>query len=147
MSNKLQDNWKIKLLYDGECPLCMREVNFLLKKDAGRGIINFVDISDRSYRAIDHNNIDYETAMGRIHAVTSQGEIITDVAVFRRVYEELDMGWIYAITKLPIVGTVADFLYGIWAKWRFKLTGRPQLSEIVARRNQCLDNKPEKCRY
>lgn len=21
------DNWKIKMLYDGECPLCMREVN------------------------------------------------------------------------------------------------------------------------
>jgi predicted DCC family thiol-disulfide oxidoreductase YuxK len=22
-------SWKIKLLYDGECPLCLREVNFL----------------------------------------------------------------------------------------------------------------------
>lgn len=20
------DNWKVKMLYDGECPLCMREV-------------------------------------------------------------------------------------------------------------------------
>lgn len=146
MNNKSQNNWKIKLLYDGECPLCMREVNFLLKKDAGRGIIDFVDISDRNYSAADNGNIDYETAMGRIHAITSQGEIITNVAVFRRVYEELGMGWVYAITKLPIVGTVADFLYGIWAKWRFKLTGRPELSEIVASRNQCLDNQQERCR-
>lgn len=22
-------NWKIKMLYDGDCPLCMREVNLL----------------------------------------------------------------------------------------------------------------------
>ena len=29
--------WKIELLYDGECPLCVREVNFLTKKDRGRG--------------------------------------------------------------------------------------------------------------
>lgn len=29
---KSPDNWKVKMLYDGECPLCMREVsevNFL----------------------------------------------------------------------------------------------------------------------
>ncbi|HEY9740679.1 MAG TPA: DCC1-like thiol-disulfide oxidoreductase family protein, partial [Coleofasciculaceae cyanobacterium] len=27
-------SWQIKLLYDGECPLCVREVNFLRKRDA-----------------------------------------------------------------------------------------------------------------
>jgi hypothetical protein len=27
--------WQIELLYDGECPLCVREVNFL--KNATRG--------------------------------------------------------------------------------------------------------------
>jgi predicted DCC family thiol-disulfide oxidoreductase YuxK len=41
--------WKIKLLYDGECPLCLREVNFLQKRDAGRELIAFVDISDLNY--------------------------------------------------------------------------------------------------
>lgn len=24
---KSPDNWKVKMLYDGECPLCMREVS------------------------------------------------------------------------------------------------------------------------
>ncbi len=42
-------NWKIQLLYDGQCPLCLREVNFLLKRDAGRGIVNFVDIASLNY--------------------------------------------------------------------------------------------------
>ncbi len=28
----LELSWKIKLLYDGDCPLCMREVRFLQKK-------------------------------------------------------------------------------------------------------------------
>ena len=127
--------WKIKLLYDGECPLCVREVNFLLKKDAGRGIIKFVDIADRNYKAADHNGIDYATAMGRIHAITAEGETITNVEVFRRVYEALGMGWVYGITKLPILDAIADILYNIWAKWRFKLTGRSELSEIVASKN------------
>jgi predicted DCC family thiol-disulfide oxidoreductase YuxK len=39
-------SWKIKLLYDGECPLCVREVNFLTKRDAGRGLVAFVDIAE-----------------------------------------------------------------------------------------------------
>jgi DCC1-like thiol-disulfide oxidoreductase len=36
--------WKIKLLFDGACPLCVREVNFLKRKDGDRGLIKFVDI-------------------------------------------------------------------------------------------------------
>ncbi len=144
--NQLKSPWKIKLLYDGECPLCMREVNFLRKKDAGRGIISFVDIDDRDYSAADNIGIYYETAMARIHAITNQGEIITNVEVFRRVYEELGMGWVYAVTKLPVLGAIANYLYGIWAKWRFKLTGRPELSEIVTCRNQSLNDKSGRCR-
>ncbi len=57
------------MLYDGECPLCMREVNFLKRRDAGRGLVAFVDIADESYILEAHGGVDFETAMGRIHAV------------------------------------------------------------------------------
>ncbi|MBE9145403.1 thiol-disulfide oxidoreductase DCC family protein, partial [Planktothrix mougeotii] len=62
---------KIKLLYDGECPLCLREVNFLQKRDAGRGLIAFVNISEINYRPEDHGGISFEAAMGRIHLSSS----------------------------------------------------------------------------
>lgn len=130
--SKSQTTWKIKLLYDGECPLCLREVNFLLKRDAGRGIVKFVDIADPNYQPEANGGVDFATAMGRIHAVLPDGSVIKNIEVFRRVYEELGMGWIYAITKLPILGAIADWLYGIWADWRLKLTGRPDLSVIIA---------------
>ncbi|GAB4532744.1 MAG: DUF393 domain-containing protein [Pleurocapsa sp.] len=138
-----QPSWKIKLLYDGECPLCVREVNFLLKKDAGRGIIKFVDIADLNYQAQENGGVDFATAMGRIHAVLPDGTVIKNVEVFRRVYEELGMGWIYAITKLPIIGAIADLLYNIWADWRLKITGRPDLPTIVTKREE---QKAGRCR-
>ena len=141
-----KSSWKIKLLYDGECPLCLREVNFLLKKDRGRGIIKFIDIADRDYDPQDNAGIDFETAMGRIHAITDDGTIIRNVEVFRRVYEELGMGWIYAVTKLPILGAIADKLYDIWAKWRFKLTGRADLATIVAERERSIKTESGRCR-
>ena len=139
-------NWKIKLLYDGECPLCVREVNFLQKKDAGREIIKFVDIADLDYKPQENADIDFETAMGRIHAITNEGEVIKNVAVFRRVYEELGMGWIYAVTKLPILGAIADFLYNIWADWRLQLTGRPNLETIMKKRKESSNIEAGRCR-
>ncbi len=139
-------SWRIKLLYDGECPLCLREVNFLQKRDAGRGLVAFVDIADESYKPKDNGNIDFKTAMGRIHAVLPDGTVVKNVEVFRRVYEALGMGWVYAITKLPIVGFVADSLYGIWADWRLKLTGRPDLATIERDRTQRLCNVEGRCK-
>ncbi len=128
--------WKIKLLFDGECPLCVREVNFLKKQDRDRGLVKFVDIIADDYTPADNANIDFEAAMGRIHAVLPDGAIVTNVEVFRQTYDILGIGWIYAITKLPLVGRLADALYGIWADYRLLLTGRDDLKTIVAKRQQ-----------
>jgi predicted DCC family thiol-disulfide oxidoreductase YuxK len=131
-------SWKIKLLYDGECPLCLREVDFLKRRDAGRGLVAFIDIADAGYSSEDNGGVDFTTAMGRIHAVLPDGTVIKNVEVFRQVYEVLGMGWVYAITKLPVIGWLADALYGIWAKWRLQLTGRPDLATLVRDRQNRL---------
>ena len=142
-----QPNWKIKLLYDGECPLCLREVNFLQKRDAGRGKVAFVDIAANDYNPEENAGIDFETAMGRIHGILPDGTVIKNVEVFRRVYEALGMGWVYAITKLPVLGALANFIYGIWADLRLRLTGRPDLETVIKERQERLDcNDESRCR-
>lgn len=142
-----RQSWKIKLLYDGACPLCLREVNFLQKRDAGRGLVAFVDIADDDYAPEAHGGVDFETAMGQIHAVLPDGTLIKNVEVFRRVYEILGMGWVYAATKWPIVGPIVDTLYRIWADWRLALTGRPNLAKIAAERQRRIESKTqERCR-
>ncbi|WP_414621756.1 thiol-disulfide oxidoreductase DCC family protein [Calothrix sp. CCY 0018] len=132
----LNQAWEIKLLYDGECPLCLREVNFLQKRDAGRGKVAFVDIAADDYNPEENAGIDFETAMGRIHGILPDGTVIKNVEVFRRVYEALGMGWVYAITKLPILGAIANFIYGIWADLRLRLTGRPDLETVIKERQE-----------
>lgn len=139
--------WKIKLLYDGQCPLCLREIRFLKQRDAGRGLVAFVDIADDDYTPDTNGGIDYETAMGRIHAILPDGTVIKNVEVFRRVYEVLGMGWIYALTKIPIIGWIADRIYGIWADLRLPLTRRPDLATITAQRQKRLEEKSSgRCR-
>lgn len=38
-------------------------------------------------------------AMLKIHAIEADGTIITGVPVFRRLYQAVGLGWVYAITQ------------------------------------------------
>ncbi|KAK4803641.1 hypothetical protein SAY86_003458 [Trapa natans] len=129
-------DWKIKMLYDGDCPLCMREVDMLRERNKAYGTIKFVDISTADYSPEENQGIDFKTAMGRIHAILSDGTVMTDVEAFRKLYEYVGLGWVYAITKYKPVATLADSVYGIWAKYRLQVTGRPPLEEILEARKR-----------
>lgn len=129
--------WKIQLLYDGDCPLCVKEVNFLRQKDAGRGLVDFVDIADLDYNPDEHQSIDYQTAMGQIHAILADGTVITNIEVFRQVYTVLGMGWIYNPTRLPVIRQIADWMYLLWAKLRLPLTHRPPIDVLIQQRRLC----------
>ena len=54
-------DYKLIFLFDGGCPLCLRETNFLKTKDTKK-FINFVDINI-NYIPEDFKNISYKKAM------------------------------------------------------------------------------------
>ena len=70
-------------------------------------------------------------------APAPDGRIITDVEVFRRLYEEVGLGWLYSITKVPFVEALANALYSLWAKNRLSLTGRPEIGTILQEKKMC----------
>ena len=121
-------NYKLTFLYDGDCPLCLKETNFLKIKDTKK-VINFVDIS-ANYIPENHKNISYKEAMKNLHGILCSGEIIFGVDVLAYSYELVGLGWIYSPTKLPIISDFIRFLYKYWAKNRLKLTGRDNLEKI-----------------
>ena len=121
-------NYKLTFLYDGACPLCLRETDFLKKKDSSK-YINFVDISI-NYIPENFENISFKEAMSNLHGILSTGEIIYGVDVLAYSYELVGLGWIYFPTKLPILSNLIRFLYKYWAKYRLKLTGRNNLEKI-----------------
>lgn len=125
----------LTLLFDGGCPLCLREVRFLKRRDR-HNRINFVDIDAADYDPDLWAQISYRDAMGRIHAITAQGDILRDVAVFREAYRLIGLGWLYAPTSWPLIGPLVDRVYAIWATRRLQLTGRPDLETLCSDRCQ-----------
>eukprot|EP00892_Ulva_mutabilis_P003634 jgi/Ulvmu1/1642/UM114_0009.1 len=131
-----EPTWRIRMLYDGDCPLCMREVNFLRDRVGESGTIDFVDIATADYTAERNAGLTFEQAMGEIHAILPDGSVVTKVEVFRRLYEAVGLGWVYAVTKVPAVGRAADAVYDVWAKYRLPITGRPGLLEVMRTREE-----------
>ena len=127
----------LTLLFDGGCPLCLREVSFLSRRDRD-GRLAFVDIDASHYDPGLHQGVSYREAMGRIHAIKGDGTILRDVAVFREAYRLIGLSWIYAPTRWPLIGRLADWTYRAWASWRLQVTGRESLEVLCANRCQPL---------
>jgi predicted DCC family thiol-disulfide oxidoreductase YuxK len=130
----MSDQPVLTILYDGGCPLCLREVRFLQGRDREPHRLAFVDIDDPAYDPGRHAGISYREAMGRIHAIDAEGTVLRDVAVFRRAYELIDLGWLYAPTRWPLLETLAEACYRLWARLRLRVTGRPTLEQLCRER-------------
>ena len=101
---------KLTIFFDGGCPLCKREVNFLQSKNQN-GYLSFIDINSSDFSLDFQNVISYKEAMERIHAFKSDGSIIKDIKGFQEAYTLIGLGWIYAPTKLPIFDKFIEFIY------------------------------------
>ena len=122
---------KLTIFFDGGCPLCKREVDFLQSKNQ-EGALSFIDINTSDFCSDLKYGITYKQAMDRIHAMKSDGSVIKDIKVFQEAYSLIGLGWIYAPTKLPILDKFIEFIYGLWAKYRLKITFRPSIEKLCA---------------
>ena len=122
---------KLTIFFDGGCPLCKREVDFLQSKNQ-EGALSFIDINTSDFSSDLKYGITYKQAMDRIHAMKSDGSVIKDIKVFQEAYRLIGLGWIYAPTKLPILDKCIEFIYGLWAKYRLKITFRPSIEKLCA---------------
>ena len=122
---------KLTIFFDGGCPLCKREVDFLQSRNQ-KGYLSFIDINSSDFSLDSKYGISYKQAMERIHAFKSDGSVIKDIKVFQEAYSLIGLGWIYAPTKIPIFDKFIEFIYWLWAKYRLKLTFRPSIDKLCS---------------
>lgn len=113
----------VELLYDGECPICKREICMLQKKDS-QAEVKFIDISTENFSPLDHHNVDYKTAMSQIHAIDSKGDLLVGISAFVAVYARCQLLVTSTFLRLPFIRTFLNPLYTLFAKNRLWITGR-----------------------
>jgi len=121
---KAAQDWEISVLYDGDCPLCMREIRMLERRnEAGR--LRTVDIAAPGFDPGVHG-LTQEDVMARIHGVLPDGRVLEGTEVFRRAYAAVGLGWLLAPSRWPLIGGLFDRAYTWFARNRLRLTGRAE---------------------
>mgnify|MGYP005861200443 CR=1 FL=1 len=129
----------LNIIYDSKCNVCKLEIDFLRNRDLrynkGQPRLKFTDWEGETgpYNPQDPVNggIDYATGMAAMKGVTASGEVYTGVPVFRRAYQAVGLGWLFAITTWPGVSWIADRLYDLFAKYRTRLTRGATVERLV----------------
>ncbi len=120
---------KFIFLFDGGCPLCLRETKFLKKKDF-LNKIKFIDINNDSYNPSLYQDISYQEAMSNLHGILENGEIIKGLEVLAYSYELIGLGWVYYPLKIEFLAPLLRLIYKYWAKYRLKITGRSNIQKL-----------------
>ncbi len=112
----------VEVFYDGDCPLCMREIRMLQRKDNGAKI-QFTDIAANEFDASRYDRT-HASFMERIHGRLADGTWIEGVEVFRQLYSAIGFRVLVGISRLPGISHLLRLGYTLFAKNRLRLTGR-----------------------
>ena len=112
----------VEVFYDGDCPLCMREIRMLMRKDRASRIV-FTDIAAPTFDATSVGTT-YADLMTRIRGRLADGTWIEGVEVFRQLYAAVGFGRLVAVSRVPGISHLLRLGYHLFAKNRLRLTGR-----------------------
>ncbi|MEM1303554.1 MAG: DUF393 domain-containing protein [Planctomycetota bacterium] len=114
--------WVFEVLYDGDCPLCLREIKMLRWLDKEDKLL-FTDIAAADFSP-EREGKDMATLMAEIHGRLPDGTWVVGAEVFRYLYGAVGFDWAVAISRWPLVKQAIDGGYKFFAKYRLPLTGR-----------------------
>ena len=113
-----------EVFFDGDCPLCVREIRLLRFLDRKRKRIVFTDIASTDFSAVEATGLTHDALMAEIYGRTADGVLVSGVDVFRQLYGAVGFGWLLAPTRWPGLRQMSDTAYALFAKNRLRMTGR-----------------------
>jgi len=98
---------KVKVWFDGACPLCNREIAVMRRFDKA-GAINFIDVSDGGDPSCP---IDQAQLLARFHA-EENGTVLSGAAAFAAMWRAIPrLRWLGLLARNRFVLRVLEWLY------------------------------------
>src|SRR5689334_5948774 len=113
------DDWRFKVLYDGQCPMCRLEARWLSRLNRS-GRLALEDIAAPGFDPSLYG-VTMDDLMGHLHGVFPDGRKTLGVATFREAYRAVGLGWLLAPTGWPGLRWLFDFAYLLFARYRIRL--------------------------
>lgn len=107
---------RLTLYFDGSCPLCLAEMEYLQSKDRHE-LLHFEDITHSQFVAAQHG-IDCNMAMQSIVGRLSNGTQMQGVAVFAAAYDRVGLHRLAWLLSRPSLQKPLGWLYLQFARHR-----------------------------
>ena len=116
---------QIKIFFDGNCPLCVQEMDSLKRHDI-HNLITTIDINQLEHTT--YNEINIVEARKIIHVVNENGMMLYGLDGLHCAWSAVGKGWLYGVTRWKIWRKSFDVLYLYFARHRYRfsklLTGK-----------------------
>jgi predicted DCC family thiol-disulfide oxidoreductase YuxK len=112
-------NWRFKVLYDGECPICRVEARWLGYLNRS-GYLALEDIAAPDFEPSRYG-CTLDELMGSLHGMFPDGRMTRGLETFRQAYRAVGLGWLLAPTGWPLLQPVFDAIYRLFARHRVRL--------------------------
>ena len=130
------NGYEVEIFYDGECPLCTREVRLLRRLDKKQRV-HFTDIASADFDPAPLG-LSQAALMAEIHGRLPDGQLVRGVEVFRRVYAAVGLRALARISRWPGLAPALEAGYRVFARNRLKLTGRCSEATCAVERTEPL---------
>jgi predicted DCC family thiol-disulfide oxidoreductase YuxK len=140
MSKDSNDSVLLTVFYDGDCPICSREM-WLLQRRPNAERIFFVDYrqQDLSSWSLTKVALDLE-----IHAINQAGVVLKGIDVFSELYRILGFRFIPNLLETPVLRPLFKLAYRIFAKNRL-LIGKVFQAALFLPNQACKVSKIKAC--
>jgi len=111
----------LTVFYDGECPLCVREVAHYRKIDTA-GRVEWRDVA-ADPRAGEPIGLSCDAAMARMHAVTFEGRVVSGADAFLEVWRRMPGVWprLAKLAAVPPIHWMLERSYRVFARHRDRI--------------------------
>jgi predicted DCC family thiol-disulfide oxidoreductase YuxK len=116
----MPEDFPLAVFYDASCPVCALEMETLQRRDSG-GRLCLIDMSSPGFDAAIYGlaRADLDAAL---HAVRPDGSIVRGMAALRLAYGAGGLAWLLQPTGWPILRSVADAGYRLFARHRHAIS-------------------------
>src|SRR5215212_7460397 len=108
-------------IYDGLCVLCQQSKRLIERLD-WRHRVEFLDVHDWSVVETRYAQLSFEQAMGQMHVVTSDGQLIGGFEGVRSLLRDLPLGFpLWLLFRLPGMTRMGNTVYRFIARHRYRI--------------------------
>ena len=104
------------LFYDGQCPLCAKEIATLRKLETGNLVFADIHVQKNTKGMLPER----EALLRRLHLLTGEGDWVVGLPANVRAWSHTKLGFLFKPLLWPMIYPLASRIYSRWADRRYQ---------------------------